>query len=182
MMLFEQHPYFFHRRFRDSRYQRPRSRRVRSVSRLRTRPSFSGLGAARLFQCISRFNRCLVSVLILALSVTSILRCLYSILVCPLTSNVCSLVLDIVLCFFFSVCTDHYLPDWYVSIRTDIKLAYFVKKKTKTEPIVGRRRGHGRRRNCRVGRGEQDEARPAESPWRGGTHLDLGHLTSQNPV
>ena len=38
-----------------------------------------------------------------------------------------------------------YMSDWSVSIRKNRKLACFDQK-TKTEPLAGRRRGHGRRR------------------------------------
>ena len=50
VMLIKQHPYFVERRSRDSRSRRPCSRRVRSTTRVGTRPAFSGLGAARLYR------------------------------------------------------------------------------------------------------------------------------------
>ena len=47
---------------------------------------------------------------------------------------------------------------------------------TETAPAAGRRRGHGRGTTCRVGKGEQGQARPAISAPRGGALLDLACL------
>ena len=60
--------------------------------------------------------------------------------------------------------------DLYVRIEN----WHTLTKKKKAEPIAGKRRGHGRRHYCRVGRGEQGEARPAKSLSRGGPHLEQG--------
>ena len=67
------------------------------------------------------------------------------------------------------------LWDWYLSIRTNRRLEK-NEKRTRTAPAAGRRREHGLGLTCRVGRGEQGEARPDISAPRGGPHLDLGRL------
>ena len=63
------------------------------------------------------------------------------------------------------------IDTWYVFIRRNGRLG--KNDKNEKAPAVGRRRKHG---TCRVGRGEQGEARPAMSALRGGPHLDLGRL------
>ena len=66
---------------------------------------------------------------------------------------------------FFSVRTDPYVRGWDVSTRTN-RNCHIVTKKTQTEPIAGRRREHRWRHYCRVGMGEQGEARPAKPSER----------------
>ena len=66
------------------------------------------------------------------------------------------------------------LSDWYVSIQIDVWEK--VIKKRKQHPPQGDDASTAEAATCRVGRGDQGEARPAISAPRGGPHLDLGCL------
>ena len=59
----------------------------------------------------------------------------------------------------------------YLCVRID---AWIFWQETKTKPVAGRRREHGRAAPGRVERDEQGEARRANSTPNGGPHLELG--------
>ena len=65
---------------------------------------------------------------------------------------------------------------WCVPIRRSRRLAY-LDQETKTVPLPGRRREHGRDYPGRVGRDEQGEARRANTTPNEGPHLELERLS-----
>ena len=139
-MMCEQHPCFVQRRSRFSRYQRPCSRGVWSASQVGTRPSFSRLGAARLYrtrtvhqslQPLTRFRFDL-----------SFRLSRVSYVVCTPSSFAPSTRTSVRCCWvsfyvsFFSVCTNPHMPDWYLSMHKKNKLASFDKER-KQNPSQG---------------------------------------------